>query len=66
MKLIRLRQVLALTGLSRGTLYRLERAGTFPNRRRLSPNCVAWIEQEITDWIESRPVARETLPVRLA
>ena len=59
-KLIRLRQVLALTGLSRGTIYRLERAGSFPIRRRLSPNCVAWIEQEIATWIESRPAARGT------
>ena len=60
MKLIRLNQVLALTGLSRGTIYRLERAGSFPVRRRLSTNSVAWLEHEITAWMESRPAARET------
>ncbi len=66
MKLIRLNQVLALTGLSRGTIYRLERAGSFPLRRRLGPNSVAWPEHEITAWMESRPVARETPAHRAA
>lgn len=66
MKLIRLNQVLALTGLSRGTIYRLERAGSFPLRRRLGPNSVAWLEHEITAWLESRPAARETPSNRAA
>lgn len=48
MKLIRLNQVLALTGLSRGTTNGLERAGSFHLRRRLGPNSVAWPEHEIT------------------
>jgi prophage regulatory protein len=66
MKLIRLNQVLALTGLSRGTIYRMERAGSFPLRRRLGTNSVAWIEHEITTWMESRPAARETSSNRAA
>ena len=66
MKLIRLNQVLALTGLSRGTIYRLERTGSFPLRRRLGPNSVAWPEHEITAWMESRPAARETPSNRAA
>ena len=65
-KLIRLNQVLNLTGLSRGTIYRLERAGSFPLRRRLSTNSVAWLEHEITAWMESRPAARETPSNRAA
>lgn len=58
MKLIRAKQVVQVTGLSRGTIYRLERAGTFPSRRRLSANSVAWIEKEIAEWMESRPALR--------
>jgi prophage regulatory protein len=58
MKLIRLSAVTALTGLSRGTIYRLERDGSFPSRRRLGANSVAWVEQEVTDWMASRPAAR--------
>ena len=57
MKLLRMRQVMQMTGLSRMTLYRLERAGHFPNRRRLAENSVAWLESEVAQWIESRPVA---------
>jgi prophage regulatory protein len=47
-----------VTGLSRMTLYRLELAGKFPERRQLSENSVAWLEADILEWIDSRPVAR--------
>jgi prophage regulatory protein len=58
MKFLRIRQVMQATGLSRMTIYRLELAGKFPNRRRLSENSVAWLEADISEWIDSRPVAR--------
>jgi prophage regulatory protein len=57
MKFLRIRQVMQLTGLSRMTIYRLERDGNFPKRRRLSENSVAWLESDIALWAESRPVA---------
>lgn len=66
MKLIRAKQVVHVTGLSRGTIYRLERAGTFPSRRRLSPNSVAWIEKEIAEWMESRPALSDPQASRAA
>jgi prophage regulatory protein len=47
MKFLRIRQVMQLTGLSRMTIYRLELAGRFPKRRRLSENSVAWLESDI-------------------
>jgi prophage regulatory protein len=40
------------------TIYRLELAGKFPKRRQLSENSVAWLEADIAEWIDSRPVAR--------
>jgi prophage regulatory protein len=58
MKFLRIRQVMQVTGLSRMTLYRLELAGKFPKRRQLSENSVAWLEADILEWIDSRPVAR--------
>jgi prophage regulatory protein len=58
MKFLRIRQVMQVTGLSRMTIYRLERAGKFPERRQLSENSVAWLESDIVAWAESRPVAR--------
>ncbi len=55
MKVLRIRDVANTTGLSRTTLWRLERRGDFPRRIRLSPNSTGWIESEIEEWIESRP-----------
>ena len=46
------------TGLSRMTIYRLELGGKFPNCRQLSENSGAWLESDISEWIDSRPVAR--------
>ena len=48
MKLLRIRQVIQITGLSRMTIYRLELAGTFPKRRQLSENSVGWLEADIS------------------
>lgn len=58
MKFLRIKQVMQLTGLSRMTIYRLELAGEFPKRRRLSSNAVAWLDTDIAEWAESRPVSR--------
>jgi prophage regulatory protein len=37
------------------TLWRLEKAGKFPARRRLGMNSVAWLEEDVNTWIASRP-----------
>src|SRR5947208_875151 len=39
------------TGLSRSTIWRLERRGAFPKHRQISPNAVGWLEQEIDEWM---------------
>lgn len=44
-----------LTGLSRGTRWRLEKTDDFPKRRQIGPNSVGWRLGEIIEWIESRP-----------
>jgi predicted DNA-binding transcriptional regulator AlpA len=33
----------------------MERAGLFPRRRRLGQNSVAWVAEEVDDWIKARP-----------
>jgi prophage regulatory protein len=53
-RLIRLRDVRYRTGLSRTTIWRLERRNAFPKHRQISSNAVGWIEHEVTAWIESR------------
>lgn len=57
MILLRLREVMRVTGLTRSKVYRLEAAGEFPKRRRLTGTCVAWRSDEVQAWIESRPLA---------
>ena len=53
-KIIRVREVLELTGLSRTTLWRLEKKGQFPARLPLSSGSVGWRLKEIRSWIDSR------------
>ena len=43
-----------ITSLSRVTRWRMERAGTFPRRRQISPNRIGWLESEIRDWVEAQ------------
>mgnify|MGYP005663931563 CR=1 FL=1 len=42
-------------GFSRSTMWREEKAGRFPQRVQISPNRVGWFEDEIDEFIESRP-----------
>src|SRR5262249_48555906 len=55
-RFLRSDEVLTRTGVSRTTIWRLERSGNFPARRRLSPNTVGWRESEVEEWIASRDV----------
>lgn len=56
MKILRLPEVVIVTGLSRPTIYRLMLAGRFPNRRLLGIKCVGWVAEEIQSWLEGRPL----------
>jgi prophage regulatory protein len=53
-RLLRPRTVCERTGLSRSTLWRLERRGDFPPHRQISTNAVGWLEEEVNAWIRSR------------
>jgi prophage regulatory protein len=55
MPILRKREVSQRVGLSAVTIWRLEKAGKFPSRVQLGPRCVGWKEEEINQWIESRP-----------
>ncbi len=61
MRLLRIQEVISVTGISRMTIYRLEKDGAFPSRRRLGKNSVAWLDDDISAWVAGRPsVAPET------
>ncbi len=57
LRFIRFAAVRDRTGLSRSTIWRLERQGVFPKHRRISPNAVGWLEQEVSEWVLGRPKA---------
>jgi prophage regulatory protein len=63
-RLIREREILERTGLSRTQRWRLEREGRFPTRVQLSDRAFGWIESEVEAWIAER--VRERRPVPLA
>jgi Prophage CP4-57 regulatory protein (AlpA) len=42
---------------SRKHMLDLQKQGKFPKARQLTSQRIAWVEDEILDWIASRPVA---------
>ena len=58
LKFLRFCVVRERTGLSRSTIWRLERQGVFPKHRQISSNAVGWLEQEVNDWMQSREQVR--------
>lgn len=61
-KIIRLRTVLARTGLSRSTLYRKIGEGTFPSQLKISVHGAGWYESAIERWIADPMRYREDRP----
>lgn len=60
-RLIRLPEVMKLSGLSRTSVYRAVRLQTFPLPVKLGGRAVAWRLSEVVDWIDSRePAHRPT------
>lgn len=50
---LRLPEVMRRTGLPRSSLYALIKQGAFPQQIQLPGRSVAWLESDITDWLES-------------
>ncbi|MDD2230779.1 MAG: AlpA family phage regulatory protein [Candidatus Cloacimonetes bacterium] len=47
-------EVVALVGLGYTTIWRLEKKGEFPARRKLSIGRVGWLHSEVQGWLDSR------------
>ena len=60
MRIIRLNEVIDLTGLARSTVYKYVADGGFPKPVTLGPRCVGWVETEIHACILSKIEARDT------
>jgi predicted DNA-binding transcriptional regulator AlpA len=53
-RILRSKEVQDMTGLSRTTLWRLERKGEFPARVTLGQNSIGWRFNEVNEWISNR------------
>ena len=53
--MLRPHDVMVRTGLSRTTIWRAVRAGTFPAPLELGENSIGWPAAVIDDWLKSRP-----------
>lgn len=53
-KILRTKEVQELTGLSRTTIWRLERKGEFPARVSLCAGSIGWRSSEVEKWVKNR------------
>ena len=51
---LRLPEVRKRVGFSRATIYNLMSRGEFPRAVALGPRAVAWLDSEVTEWINDR------------
>ncbi len=61
-------QVKVISGLSRTTVWRLQKTGDFPASVQVSPNRVGWWQSDILEWRRSRMPRRlpEARPVAVS
>lgn len=52
--ILRLRQVVARTGLARSTIYERIQAGEFPAQISLGERAVGWLEADVEEWITAQ------------
>lgn len=57
-RLIRLNEVLAMTGLSKSGVYRSIEKRQFPKQVSLDDRAVAWVESEVQAWVIDRVINR--------
>ena len=60
-RLLRLSEVMALTGLGRSTIYNLMAKGLFPLSREVPERGRRWLRSEVKKWIDSLPKATNLL-----
>lgn len=57
--ILKIDEVVQKCHMSRATIYKKAKEGTFPKQIKLSERSSGWLESEINDWIQNRIEERE-------
>ena len=64
-EIIRLKQVKAMTGLSRTTIYRFMSINEFPKQIKLGPKSSGWLIDEVDEWIKRQIQIRDNRQIKV-
>ncbi|GLR63747.1 helix-turn-helix transcriptional regulator [Marinospirillum insulare] len=53
-RIIRMAELIRITGYSRASIYNFMAEGTFPKSKKLGRRAVGWNSQEVQAWIDDR------------
>jgi prophage regulatory protein len=60
-RIVRMRELIRMTGLPRSHIYRLQAEGRFPRSVKLDIRSVGWLEQEVIDWLDEKIASRDAM-----
>lgn len=60
-RFLRRSEVLAITGVSASTIYKLEKSGEFPQHFMITPRCAGWLSSSVEAWVASKRYNPATL-----
>jgi prophage regulatory protein len=55
-RILRIKDVIKITALSNSTIYELIKSNDFPRPKRIGKRAVGWLENDIQNWVDSRPL----------
>jgi prophage regulatory protein len=61
-RILRLAQVIDMTGLGKTKIYELQAQGSFPMSVRITTHSVGWVEHEVQAWLTGRLAERKPVP----
>ena len=64
--ILRMPQVIEMTGVSRAHVYALISRDEFPRPIRLGKRAVGWVKTDVESWITARPLAGRWTKTRLS
>lgn len=53
-RMLRLEEVMSMTGLSRSSIYAMSKQGSFPKQIQIGPRAVRWNSQTVEAWLTAK------------